>query len=59
VRLEIYDVRGTLVDVLVDNYAYAGDHVAVWNSERKASGTYFHRPRYNVFSQTKSMVLLK
>jgi uncharacterized protein (DUF362 family) len=59
VRLEIFDIRGSLVDVLVDNYAHAGDHVAVWNSQRKASGTYFYRLLYEGSSQTKSMVLLK
>ena len=59
VRLEIFDVRGSLVEVLVDNYAHAGDHVAVWNSQSKASGTYYYRLLYEGFAQTKSMVLLK
>ncbi len=59
VRLEIFDIRGSLVEVLVDNYALAGDHVAVWNSQKRASGTYFYRLLYEGISQTKPMVLLK
>ena len=59
VRIEIFDIRGSLVEVLVDGYTLAGDHVAVWRSQRKASGTYFYRLLYEGFSRTKSMVLLK
>jgi uncharacterized protein (DUF362 family) len=59
VKLEIFDVRGELVDVLVDRYLPAGDHVAVWKSERRGSGTYFYRLLYGGFSKTKSMVLVK
>jgi hypothetical protein len=59
VRLEIFDIRGELMDVLVDGCMPAGDHLTVWKSERKPSGTYFYRLLYEGFSQTKSMVLLK
>jgi uncharacterized protein (DUF362 family) len=59
VRLEIFDIRGTLVDVLVDSHLAAGDHVTVWRSDRRPSGTYFYRLLYGGTSLTKSMVLLK
>jgi hypothetical protein len=59
VRLEIFDIRGDLVDVLVDAFMPAGDHVSVWNSARRASGTYFYRLLYGGRGQTKSMVLVK
>jgi hypothetical protein len=59
VRLEIFDIRGTLVDVLVDSHMAAGDHVTVWRSDRRPSGTYFYRLLYGGTSLTKSMVLLK
>ena len=59
VRLEVFDVRGQVVDLLVDGFVPAGDHLAVWRSERCASGTYFYRMLYNGAGQTKSMVLLR
>jgi len=59
VRLEIFDIRGDLVDVLVNAFMPAGDHAGVWNSGRRASGTYFYRLLYGGTRQTKSMVLVK
>jgi hypothetical protein len=59
VRLEIFDISGQVVDVLVDGYMQAGDHLKVWNSTQRASGTYFYRILYGGFSKTKSMVLMK
>ncbi len=59
VQLEIFDIRGDVVDVLVNAYMLAGDHVKVWNSNRRASGTYFYRLSFGGMSKTKSMMLLK
>jgi len=59
VRLEIFDIRGTLVDVLVDSYLAAGDHATVWRSDRRPSGTYFYRLLYGSTNLTKRMLLLK
>ena len=59
VRLEIFDIRGQIVDVLVDGFLSAGDHVRVWNSQQRPSGTYFYRLLYKGSSLTKSMILLK
>lgn len=58
-RLEVYNMSGQLVDVLVDGYRAAGSHMAVWNTNRAASGTYFYRFRYGGFSETRKMTLLK
>jgi hypothetical protein len=59
VRLEIVDIQGQVVDVLVDGYMSAGDHLQVWNSAQKASGTYLYRLLFGGLQKTKSMVLLK
>jgi len=59
VRLEIYNSSGQLVDVLVDGYRRAGNHMAVWNTGNHASGAYFYRFRYGGYAETKKMVLLK
>lgn len=59
VRLEIFDIQGQVVDVLVDGYMPPGDHLQVWNSAYRASGTYFYRLSFGGMSKTKSMVLVK
>jgi hypothetical protein len=59
VRLEIFDVQGQIVDVLVDGFMIAGDHLQVWNSAHRASGTYFYRISFEGMSKTKSMLLVK
>jgi len=58
-RLEVYNMSGQLVDVLVDGYTAKGSHMAVFNTSNHASGTYFYRFRFGGFSETKKMVLLK
>jgi hypothetical protein len=59
VRLEVFDVRGQVVDILVDGSMPAGDHLVVWRSDRRASGTYFYRLSFQGMTKTRSMVLLR
>jgi hypothetical protein len=59
VRLEIYNSSGQLLEALVDGYRSPGSHMAVWNAQRQASGTYFYRYRCGDFSETRKMTVLK
>ena len=59
VSIEIYNINGQLVDFLMDGYQSAGTHMAVWNTNNHAAGTYFYRFRSGAFSQTRKMTLLK
>ncbi len=43
VRLEVYDIRGRLVDTLVDEQKPQGTYEVEWNASNLASGTYFYR----------------
>ncbi|MDX1420297.1 MAG: DUF4331 family protein [Rubricoccaceae bacterium] len=43
VRLDVYDVRGRLVQTLVDEAREPGTHQAPWDASRLASGTYLYR----------------
>jgi len=58
-RLEIYNISGQLVDVLVEGYRTKGSHMAVFKTRNYSSGTYFYRFCFGGFSETKKMVLLK
>ncbi len=59
VLLEIYDVRGSRVDILVNEHLGAGDHAVVWNSNHVQSGTYFYKMSFHGSTITKAMVLLR
>lgn len=59
VRIELFDIQAELLEVLVDTYLQAGDHLVVWNSAGRASGTYIYSMQYQGARIAKSMVLLK
>ena len=59
VLLEIFDLSGRRVAILVNEYKYAGDHLAVWNSHTISSGTYYYRMSFQGSTITKAMVLLR
>jgi hypothetical protein len=58
-RIEIYNLSGQCVDVLVDRYHRAGSHMAVWRVNGHASGTYICRFRYGDYTKTMKMLLVK
>jgi hypothetical protein len=58
-RLEVLDVTGRIVDILIDGPMPAGDHLAVWRSGGRSSGTYFCRLLFAGLQRTKAMVLVK
>jgi len=64
VRLEVFDLRGRLVDVLVDSYQTAGVKSAGWDGigrsgVRAPSGTYLYRLAVDGEQRVKKMVLLQ
>jgi hypothetical protein len=61
-RLEIYNIKGDLVKVLVDRQMPGGTHRIEWdnrlaNGTSASSGIYFYRLKLNNFSQTKQLVI--
>ncbi len=59
VTLEIFNVVGEEVTVLVDEMVHQGVHKEVWNASGLPSGLYFYRLQAGNFQQTKKLVLLK
>jgi hypothetical protein len=62
VRLEIYNVMGELVRVLVNQNIPQGSHTIEWDNmsadgSKVKAGIYFYRLRLNDFSQIKSLVI--
>jgi len=64
VTIAVYDVRGQLVDRLLDEYTTAGTHTVRWQGRGRdhnilASGMYFARIEHERASQTLKLMLLK
>lgn len=59
VLLEIFDIKGSRIATLVDGYANGGEHLAVWNSNSAASGTYLYRMTFQGHTIAKAMILLR
>lgn len=59
VRLEIADILGRVVAVLVRENQTAGEHSVIWNGDDKSSGIYFYRLKAGNSSETRKMILLK
>jgi hypothetical protein len=59
VRVEVLDIGGQTVDLLVDEHRIAGAHLLRWDARRRASGVYFCRASYAGRSDVRSMMLLR
>ncbi len=62
VSLSIYNIKGQLVETLVDEVQQAGNYSIVWNVHEKSgisSGIYFYRITAGDFTDTKKCVILK
>ncbi|GBD93181.1 hypothetical protein BMS3Abin05_00764 [bacterium BMS3Abin05] len=59
VTVAIYDVRGRLVETLVNGEKAAGQYSVQWHAEGVPSGVYFYRIHAGKFTATKKLLLLK
>jgi hypothetical protein len=62
--LSVFDVRGRLVKVLVDDELEPGDYRVTWNGKSEsgvpvASGIYFYRIDAGEFNSTRKMTIIK
>ena len=59
VKLQIFDVLGRRVDVLVNETLPFGHHEILWNPKNLSSGFYFYKLEAGSFMHTRKMILLK
>ncbi len=59
VKLTIYDALGREIETLVSENLTPGTYQAEWNGSNYASGVYFYRFQAGIYSETKSMMLVK
>ena len=58
-RLEVFNMLGESVGLLVDEYRTAGHHEVRFNADGLSSGTYFYRMTANGTVITRRMLLLR
>jgi len=64
VRLDVFNILGQQVKVLVDENMVPGPHTVIWdgtnhNNEAVATGIYLYRLQVDKEHKTKKMLLLK
>jgi len=59
VKLTIHNLRGQLVETVVDGHQEAGEHQIIWDASDYSSGVYFYKLQAGDFVSTKKMNLLK
>jgi len=59
VSIEIYNLKGQLIDILFDGFKKAGTHEQIWDASAFPSGIYFSRMTLNKKTLQKKMLLLK
>jgi hypothetical protein len=58
-RLEVFNIRGRLVETLLDRYLESGQHYISWDAGGLSSGVYFYRLSTDDFTASNKMILLK
>ena len=59
VKLQIYDLRGKIVEILVNEQKFAGQYKVIWNAEKHSSGIYVYKLISDEGVEVKKCVLLK
>ena len=59
VKLSIYDIKGRLIETLVNEQKNAGYYSIYWNSENVVSGLYFYRIDAGDFIDVKKCLVVK
>jgi photosystem II stability/assembly factor-like uncharacterized protein len=59
VKLTIYNIIGSKVATIIDEYKQSGNYSVQFNGSRLASGIYFYRLESGGYSTSKKLILLK
>ena len=59
IKLQIYNIKGQLIETLVNEYQESGKHSVIWNAENYSSGVYLYRINAGAITRTGKCLLLK
>ena len=59
VKIEIFDISGRSVQIIIDEYQNAGIYSSIWDASHCVAGIYFYRFTAGKFTEVKKCALLK
>ena len=59
IKIEIFDLLGKKIEVLVNQYLQAGSYMTNWDAFNVSSGVYFYRFESEKFTDIKKMIVVK
>ncbi|HEX9654632.1 MAG TPA: T9SS type A sorting domain-containing protein [bacterium] len=59
VKLEIFNIKGEIIQALVDEFKSRGSYSARFDASKFTSGLYFYRLTTGPFQQTRKMILVR
>ena len=59
VQIEVYDLSGRRVEILINDYQQPGYHTVVWNASSYPSGLYFIQIKTDKYGETRKVLLIK
>ena len=59
ISIDVYDMRGRLVETLIDQNMLAGYHSITWNASSYSSGVYFIKMQAGSNIRTQKLMLVK
>ena len=58
-NIAIYDIKGRLIDELINDFKVAGNYEITWNAVNNSSGVYFVVMNVNGYNATQKIMLVK
>ena len=59
ISINIYDIKGRLVDSLIDEFHISGEYDLIWDAQSASSGIYFIRYNTHTGSFRQKITLIK
>ncbi|TFB10833.1 choice-of-anchor B family protein [Candidatus Marinimicrobia bacterium MT.SAG.2] len=59
INLNVYNIRGELIEIVASGFHSAGEHTYVWSGERVASGVYIYTLKTSEGLESGKMLLVK
>ena len=59
VSINVYDLKGSLVTTLVDDYYHSGNHIINWDGSNFSSGSYIVKMKSSNFESSQIITLVK
>ena len=59
IKIQIYNLKGQLVETLIDENKQAGIHILEWNAENSSSGIYFIKLSTKEVSKIQKVILIQ